>query len=68
MQSHSYCDEPDVILIGNKCDETDLREISEEQARDMASKYKIPYIEVSAKSGKNVPLAIDLLLEMVVQR
>jgi len=45
-----------LILVGNKCDLVDqsLRQVTEEQARNLAAEYEFPFIETSAKSGVNV--------------
>lgn len=42
------------ILIGNKSDLTDNREVSTENAKELAALYKMQYIETSAKNSKNV--------------
>lgn len=39
LQVHAYCESPDVILCGNKCDLTDQRAVSEDEARELAEKY-----------------------------
>jgi Ras-related protein Rab-27A len=38
LQTHAYCDDPDVILVGNKVDLVDKRVVSTERARDFAEK------------------------------
>jgi Ras-related protein Rab-27A len=38
-QTHAYCDDPDVILCGNKADLEEERVISEERARETARRY-----------------------------
>ena len=43
-----------MILVGNKSDLVDEREVSEDEARNLAGDLKIPYIEVSAKMDINV--------------
>lgn len=40
LQMHAYCDNPDIVLIGNKADLEDKRKVSEEQIQDFAEKYK----------------------------
>src|SRR5271154_848314 len=42
------------ILIGNKCDWTEKRVVSEEQGKALAQELGIPFIETSAKSNINV--------------
>jgi len=42
------------ILIGNKCDWTEKRVVSEDQGRALAQELGIPFIETSAKSNINV--------------
>jgi len=39
LQVHAYCENPDVVLCGNKCDLADQRAISEDEARELAEKY-----------------------------
>ena len=43
-----------IILVGNKSDLVDEREVSEDEAKNLARDLKIPYIEVSAKMDINV--------------
>lgn len=42
------------ILIGNKSDLEKQRQVSKEDAKELANKYKIDYIEASAKDSTNV--------------
>jgi len=42
------------ILIGNKCDWTEKRVVSEDQGRALAQELGIQFIETSAKSNVNV--------------
>lgn len=39
LQIHAYCENPDIVLCGNKCDLTDQRAVSEGEARELAEKY-----------------------------
>ena len=54
-----------ILLIGNKSDLSDKREISEEEARTKAEQYNIAFLETSAKSGDNVDKAFTQLIEQV---
>jgi Ras-related protein Rab-1A len=42
------------MLIGNKADLTNLRQVSTERAQELATKLQIPYFETSAKTNANV--------------
>lgn len=68
LKLHSYCENPDVILCGNKADLTERRVISWSKAKNEASKYGIPYFETSAASGMNVAKSIEALLDLVIIR
>ena len=39
LQTHAYCETPDVVLCGNKVDLEDQRVVSEDRAREIADKY-----------------------------
>lgn len=45
---------PCKILIGNKCDLNDKREVKIEEGQELASEYDIPFMETSAKDSLNV--------------
>lgn len=68
IQTHAYCETPDIVLIGNKSDLEHHRVISELRARQMAEKYHLPYVEASASTGQNVQRSIDILLGLVMNR
>lgn len=40
--------------MGNKCDLTDKRQVTQEQAQALAAEWKVPYVETSAKTRENV--------------
>jgi GTPase SAR1 family protein len=49
-----------ILLIGNKCDLTDLREVTRHEAQLFAQKYSIPFFaEVSAKHDIGIREAIQ---------
>jgi Ras-related protein Rab-8A len=52
------------ILIGNKCDWTDKRVISEEQGRDLARELGIRFMETSAKVNEGVEEAFFTLARL----
>lgn len=57
------------LLVGNKCDRTADRVVTEEQAKDFAEELGIPFIETSAKSAKNVEEAfLTMAGQLIKQR
>lgn len=43
-----------IFLVGNKCDDSEGRQVSTEQGQELAAKLNIPFLEASAKSNTNV--------------
>ncbi|XP_038646454.1 ras-related protein Rab-27B [Scyliorhinus canicula] len=68
LQANAYCENPDVVLIGNKADLFDQREVQENQAKELADKYGIPYFETSAATGDGIDEAIIALLDLIMKR
>ncbi|XP_004835415.2 ras-related protein Rab-27A isoform X2 [Heterocephalus glaber] len=68
LQMHAYCDNPDIVLCGNKSDLEDQRVVKEEEARALAEKYGVPYFETSAANGTNISPAIEGLLDLIMKR
>jgi small GTP-binding protein len=55
-----------VVLVGNK---TDLkRAVTVEEAKELADKHKMQYIEVSAKNNANVDKVFDTLVGEISQK
>ena len=44
------------IILGNKNDLTDKREVNMTDLKELGEKYKMPYMETSAKNNVNVNL------------
>ena len=55
-----------VILVGNKIDLVDVREVSIEDGENSAKQYGIPFFEISNKLGTNVEDAGLELINLVV--
>jgi len=55
-----------LILVGNKIDLVDQREVSREEGEELANELGVSYIETSAKTGENIDEAFRMLaLEMI---
>ncbi|XP_067886791.1 ras-related protein Rab-27B [Heterodontus francisci] len=68
LQANAYCENPDMVLIGNKADLSDQREVQENQAKELADKYGIPYFETSAATGTGIDTSIIALLDLIMKR
>ena len=61
-EAREKCNDAKIVIVGNKVDLGDKREVSEDEGRRYAREIGANFIEVSAKSGKNVKEAFDALL------
>ncbi|XP_026888082.2 ras-related protein Rab-27B isoform X1 [Electrophorus electricus] len=68
LQANAYCENPDIVLVGNKADLADQREVQERQAKELAERYGIPYFETSAATGVQVDRVVVTLLDLVMKR
>ncbi|CAD5110902.1 DgyrCDS264 [Dimorphilus gyrociliatus] len=67
LQTHAYCDNPDVVLCGNKCDlDENIRAVSQKEIREFTDRYGLSYFETSAKTGENVSQAVECLLDKIM--
>ena len=62
LKENNRIDELFICLVGNKNDMEDKREISIEEGKKYAKDNNIPFLEVSAKSGKGI---IDLFKKVI---
>uniref|UniRef100_A0A452I1W1 small monomeric GTPase n=1 Tax=Gopherus agassizii TaxID=38772 RepID=A0A452I1W1_9SAUR len=53
LQMHAYCENPDIVLCGNKSDMEDQRMVKEEEAKELAEKYGT---QAALRTGKSVKL------------
>jgi len=65
---HEVIEDINLILIGNKCDLEDKREVSEEEGLKEAQNYKVSYFETSAKKGINVEKSVDELIDKIIAK
>ena len=56
-----------VILIGNKCDLIDKREVKQEEIEKFINDNNIMYFETSAKNGKNIDECFYYIAEKLVK-
>ncbi|KAK8875871.1 Ras- protein Rab-4A [Tritrichomonas musculus] len=53
------------LLIGNKSDKADQRQVSTEEAQEFAQKNSMQYFETSAKTGSNISESIDACVAII---
>ena len=53
------------MLIGNKCDLENERQVSTSEGKEKAENYKIAFLETSAMDGTNIQRAFQELIEDV---
>lgn len=54
-----------VVLIGNKADLEDQKQVDENEARTLAENLGLKYFETSAFNGQNVSKSVEALLDQV---
>ena len=57
-----------IVLIGNKSDLEDQRQVTKEEAQDKANKLEIAFMETSAFSGDNLDKAFEMMVNEVYQK
>ncbi len=53
------------IMIGSKCDLENERQVSKEEAENLAIKHGMEYIEVSSKEGINIDTSFEKLATVI---
>ena len=56
-------DDIPIMLIGNKSDRSELREVSTDQAKEFARDHRLSFMETSALSGQNVQSACNSFID-----
>ena len=60
--------EKNVVLIGNKVDLVDKREVTQEEAENYVKDNNIFYFETSAKEGKNIEECFNFMAEKLLEQ
>ena len=60
-------DDVKILLLLNKCDKNENREINNEEIKKIANELGINYFETSAKTGQNVHDVFYLLIEDIIK-
>ena len=57
-----------IIILGNKCDLEEKREVTKEEAENFAKNLNIPYFETSAKDNINIKESIEALANIAYKK
>ena len=57
-----------IILVGNKCDLEDQRQVTKEQGEEKANHLELAFMETSAFSGENLAKAFELMIKQVYDK
>lgn len=56
------------LLIGNKCDLEENRQVSFDEGQELAKNYDVPFLEVSAKNSTNIEQTFTLMASEIHER
>lgn len=68
LNDHANSDELAKLLVGNKSDLEDSREVTREKAEMFCAEFGMEHLETSAKSGVNVLSAFEKLITIVHEK
>ena len=54
-----------IILVGNKCDLEEDRQVETSDAEALAAEFKVQYFEISAKTNQNISKVFDEIVDMI---
>jgi Ras-related protein Rab-11A len=57
-----------ILVVGNKCDLENRRDVSTEEAAKFAEKYDLSFLETSALNRTNVDAAFTTLIQQIYKR
>jgi Ras-related protein Rab-11A len=55
-----------MLIIGNKSDLVETREVSKEEIEELTRKYNYSYVEVSALTGDNVKICFEKIANLML--
>ena len=57
-----------ILVIGNKCDLEDQRQVTKEQGQEKASSLNVAFLETSALSGANLDKAFEKMMNEIYKK
>jgi GTPase KRas protein len=65
IQRIKEADDTPIVIVGNKCDLEEKREVAVSEGRDLATNYGVPFFETSALTSLNIEEAFLALVRAV---
>ena len=56
-----------IVLVGNKCDLEEKREVTKDAGEEKAKEYNVPFFETSCKEGINISETFQKLAEEIIK-
>ena len=56
------------VLVGNKCDLTEQRTVTEDEAKEYAKTLGVPLLQTSSKAGTNISEIFELLASLIIKK
>ena len=57
-----------IILVGNKCDLDNIRQVQTDEVSKKAEQYKVGFCETSALNSKNINFAFQELIKLITEK
>ena len=57
-----------IVVIGNKCDLEEQRQITKDQGEEKSSKLEVAFLETSALSGENLEKAFKMMINEIYKK
>jgi len=62
-----YVPSSPLLLVGNKCDLVDKRQVSKEEAQDLAKRLGLVFLETSAKTAENIDESFCAMAKQLIR-
>ena len=67
MINKEASDKAQKILVGNKVDKEESREVTKEEGEKLAKEFNLPFFECSSKENININEVFDVLAKKIIE-
>ena len=57
-----------IILLGNKCDLEENRNVTKEEGKKLANEHGFLFLETSCKEGTNIKESVEILISKIIEK